>query len=142
MRELVRARPLLGTLVVIRAAGASRQALMEGIDRAFARVALVHRLMSFHDPTSELTTINREAWRREVAVSRETLDVLTLAREIHRLADGVFDPAVAPHLIRWGYLPSLAPPEADRPTSPKANARASATLANLAIDRRGCVRFE
>lgn len=141
MREVVRVRPLLGTFVVIRAAGTTSDWLMTGIDRAFGRVADVHRLMSFHDPASELSRINREALRRDVAVSADTWAVLSLARHIHSVSDGLFDAAVAPLLMRGGHLPH-------QPTSPVSSRKTDTpaghdygTLSDLRLHPNGRVRF-
>jgi FAD:protein FMN transferase len=56
-----RKQPLLGTFVEIAAAGAPRGDLQEAVDAAFAAVAEVHRLMSFRDPQSDVSRLNREA---------------------------------------------------------------------------------
>jgi len=68
-----RARPMLGTLVEIAIVddlpGANA---MGAIELAFAAVERVQALMSFHDPLSELSRINRVAWLRPVTVSDET----------------------------------------------------------------------
>ena len=51
--ELRRARPLLGTLVEITARGECEAELTRAIDAAFAAMARVHRLMSFHERNSD-----------------------------------------------------------------------------------------
>ena len=63
-----RKQPLLGTFVEIAAAGAARGDLQEAVDDAFAAVAEVHRLMSFHDPQSDVSRLNREAFAGVVSV--------------------------------------------------------------------------
>ena len=123
MSEIVRVRPLLGTFVTVRARGGPRDILTSAVDRAFARVAHVQAVMSFHDSASELSLLNREAARRPVAVSPDTLAVLRLAREIYLASDGLFDSAIAPHLVEWGYLPRGSRGGADLPPSPQATAR-------------------
>jgi FAD:protein FMN transferase len=64
-----RTQPLLGTFVEIAAAGADRDDLQQAIDKAFAAVAQVHRLMSFHDPHNDVSRLNREASTRAVPVT-------------------------------------------------------------------------
>ncbi len=71
-REVRRARPLLGTLVDVACDGSPND-----ITAAFATIEKVHRLMSFHDPSSDVTRINREAFRR--TVMRSSLDLARLA---------------------------------------------------------------
>ena len=104
-----RARPLLGTLVEIAIEDDLPSAdSMQLIDRAFAAVARVQALMSFHNPLSELSRINREAWLRTVSVSDETWQVLTAAQQLSEASDGLFDITVAPALECAGFLPRHA----------------------------------
>ena len=103
--EQTRSRPLLGTFVTIRAAGADAAGLSRGIEAAFAAIARTQGSMSFHDPDSELSLLNREAHARGVTVSEDLFTVLSLARRIHHASDGAFDVAIAPELVRWKYLP-------------------------------------
>jgi FAD:protein FMN transferase len=100
-----RTQPLLGTFVEIATAGADRDGLQQAIDEAFAAVAQVHRLMSFHDPHSDVSRLNREASIRAVPVHAWTYQVLEMAIELHRQSAGVFDVTVAPLLQQCGLLP-------------------------------------
>jgi thiamine biosynthesis lipoprotein len=100
-----RARPLLGTLVDIAAADAARPAMESAIEAAFAAVAQVHRLMSFHDSDSDVSRVNRDAGTRAVAVHPWTYHVIETALELHRGSNGAFDIAVAPVLQNLGVLP-------------------------------------
>ena len=103
--EQTRSRPLLGTFVTIRGAAADAGALSRGIEMAFAAIASVQASMSFHDPDSELSVVNRDAHNRCVPVSEDLFAVLSLARRIHDASDGAFDVAIAPELVQWKYLP-------------------------------------
>ena len=103
-----RARPLLGTFVEIAAAGAPRRDLQHAIDKAFAAVAQVHRLMSFHDAASDVSRLNREAAVRAVAVHAWTYQVLETAAELNRRSGRLFDVTVAPLLQQRGLLPRHA----------------------------------
>jgi thiamine biosynthesis lipoprotein len=103
--SICRARPLLGTFVEIRSAGATRVTTEQAIDAAFAVIDKIHRLMSFHDPDSDVSRLNREARHRSVAVDSWTHQVLETALALHRRSLGVFDIAVAPALQRLGLLP-------------------------------------
>lgn len=100
-----RTQPLLGTFVEIAASGADRSDLQQAVDEAFAAVAKVHRLMSFHDPQSEVSRLNREASARAVPVDAWTYQVLEMALELYRQSAGVFDVTVAPLLQERGLLP-------------------------------------
>lgn len=103
--EIRRCRPLLGTFVEITARGKSSVVLKRGIDAAFAAVAEVHRLMSFHDPESDVSRMNRDAFPKGVAVHPWTWQVLKSAQQFSQESDGVFDIAIAPLLMKWNYLP-------------------------------------
>jgi len=105
--NLRRARPLLGTFVEIEVAGAANAEMNAAINAAFEAVASVHRLMSFHEPDSDVSRLNREACVRPVGVHAWTYQVLEAAVEMHRRSNGIFDIAVAPTLQAMGLLPRL-----------------------------------
>src|SRR5438876_1883939 len=98
--EIRRCRPLLGTFVDIACQGSPSD-----IGCAFAAIEKVHRLMSFHDPTSDVARMNRNAARRPVKVHPWTWGVLKCAHEFSRKSDGVFDVTMARQLVKWDYLP-------------------------------------
>ncbi len=83
---ITRARPLLGTIVAIRA-----DVEQSAIDRAFAAVERVHRLMNFHSTEGDVASINREAHRRWVAVDPWTFAVLQCAKQVSAATRGAFD---------------------------------------------------
>src|SRR5262245_16008048 len=108
--DVRRCRPLLGTFVEIAASHASTADAHRAVDAAFDEVALVQRHMSFHDPDSDVSRLNREALDGVVAVHPATFAVLRLARLIAEGSHGCFDVTVAGELVRRGMLP--------RPRSP------------------------
>jgi thiamine biosynthesis lipoprotein len=105
-----RARPLLGTIVALRVEGATPW-IDDAVERAFAAIADVQRRMSFHDPDSELSRINRTAAHAEQCVSAPTWRVLRAALALARASDGRFDPSIGSRLVAWRQLP--APSSAD-----------------------------
>ena len=104
--KIERARPLLGTSVAIRVHGMQEGEGHRAINEAFDEVAHVHRLMSFHEPVSDVSRLNREAVGRSLEVDPATFTVLQQAEEISRLSGGCFDITIAPELVRQGALPS------------------------------------
>ncbi|HEY9199771.1 MAG TPA: FAD:protein FMN transferase [Gammaproteobacteria bacterium] len=104
-RDYTRARPMLGTLVEISAGGPDANHVAAAIAQAFRAVETVHRLMSYHDPHSDVSRINREAALRPVTVHAWTWRVLAAAEKISEASDGLFDITVAPVLAGLGYLP-------------------------------------
>jgi thiamine biosynthesis lipoprotein len=103
--ELRRARALLGTLVDIQARAGHESAVARGIEAAFTDVKRVHRLMSFHDPGSDVSRMNREAHRRSVKINKWTWDVLRAAQQFACESDGAFDVTVGGLLATWKFLP-------------------------------------
>ncbi len=113
IRTFRRARPLLGTVVEISVGGLDEGAANQAIDRGFAAIAEIHRLMSFHEPDSDISRLNREAFTAPVAVHPHTFAVLRHAQEFAVASDGLFDITIAPRLVAWGVLPRPHAPEPD-----------------------------
>ena len=116
-----RAQPWLGTLVEIsvadaKAPGESRVAI--AINAAFAAIALVHRTMSFHDPVSDISAINRLAVGDRIAVDAGTATVLRCAAMLEEISAGMFNIACGEQLAAWGYLPQPSAPATSTPDAP------------------------
>ena len=79
-----RARPLLGTLVDITATGGKHDQLERAIESAFNVVEHVHRLMSYHEPDSDVSRLNRANGSTPIVVHEWTYAVLQTALEIER----------------------------------------------------------
>jgi len=105
--EIRRCRPLLGTYVELTVEHAGDAAAHEAAGRAFAEIATVHRLMSAHDPESDLARIQQDGLATPVEVDPRTHEVLALAARLHAESDGVFDVTVGSELARRGLLPAL-----------------------------------
>lgn len=99
-----RAQPWLGTLVSIRAEGLREPEAHRVIDLAFAEIAAVHRLMSFHDSGSDVSRLNRDAARYPVEVHPWTWSVLKQGQQFSKVSAGCFDVTVAAELVAWGLL--------------------------------------
>lgn len=100
-----RAQPWLGTLVSIRVEGLPVSRAHRAIDAAFAEVAAVHRLMSFHQEDSDVSMLNRHAVDEPVAVHPYTFQVLQWALRFSSCSNGCFDISVAGELVDWQFLP-------------------------------------
>jgi thiamine biosynthesis lipoprotein len=83
------------------------------VEAAFAVVADVHRLMSFHEAGSDVSRLNRTAANGAVSIHPWTYQVLEMAAEMNRRSAGAFNIAVAPTLQQLGQLPC----EQDAPPS-------------------------
>ena len=82
---IARARPLLGTLVSIRADGDEA-----GLHAAFAAIERVQALMGPGEE-SDVSRIERHALAAPVTVDRWTFEVLRTARAVSRASRGAFD---------------------------------------------------
>ena len=102
---LRRAKPLLGTIVEIRANCDHEASFVAATDAAFARIANIHRAMSFHEPQSDLQAVARCRAGEHVVVDQDTWNVLQLALQIERDSESIFNPTIAPMLVRNGLLP-------------------------------------
>jgi thiamine biosynthesis lipoprotein len=100
-----RARPLLGTYVAIHVGGLAEDTALVAIERGFAAIADIHRLMSFHEPDSDLSRMNRDALGAPVTVDPRTLAVLSVAAELAEQSGGVFDVTIGSEQVRRGRLP-------------------------------------
>jgi thiamine biosynthesis lipoprotein len=112
-----RARPLLGTFVEIAVAGQTFDAAEAAVEAAFAAVATVHRLMSFHEAGSDVSRLNRGAASGPVRVHDWTYQVLVVACDLHRRSGGMFDILVAPALQKLGLRPSVPATSSPSPRS-------------------------
>lgn len=104
-QAIERAQPWLGTLVSIRVEGMPEREAHRAIDAAFDEIATVHRLMSFHDPQSDISRLNRAGARLPVDVHPYTYEVLQQAIQLSACTDGCFDVTVGAELVEWELLP-------------------------------------
>jgi len=100
-----RARPLLGTVVALRVEGDAAR-IEAAIDDAFSAVAAVQRCMSFHDPDSDLSQLNRAAAKTPQTVCAALWRVLHASLALARASDGRFDPSIGWQLVQWRQLPA------------------------------------
>lgn len=106
--EIRRARPLLGTIVEIGARGPNAST---GVEAAFGEIETVHRLMSFQEPSSDVSRINRASPGTIVQIDPRTYEVLACAQMISRLSRGAFDITVGGKLTVENVLPKPAEAE-------------------------------
>jgi len=98
-----RAQPWLGTIVDITA-----DCDQAGLNAAFAQIAQVHHLMSFHDPASDIARFNQAATGARLVLNAHTMQVLQLAEQLRLATDGIFNIGCAPRLVENGLLPAPA----------------------------------
>jgi thiamine biosynthesis lipoprotein len=130
---LERATPLFGSLVRIRVEGCDDALAMAATSAAVRAMTCIHGQMSFHEPASGLSILNRDAARRAIRAPPHMMMVLAEALAVARDSGGVFDPTVAPLAVRARNLPR---PEGAPDPDPAADWR------DVELDRmEGTVRF-
>jgi len=97
-----RMRPLLGTYVEVAAVDAVAPDAC--IEAAFAAIRAVHERLSFHEPDSELSRLNRSAGV-QIRLSPLSQRVLRLARGLQIASGGLFNCTVGGALVQGGHLP-------------------------------------
>ncbi|MES2047637.1 MAG: FAD:protein FMN transferase [Pseudomonadota bacterium] len=109
-----RAQPWLGTLVEISISDdLAAPVLQQTFQAAFAAIAQIHGLMSFHAPDSDVSRINQAAVGSQLTLNPHTYTVIAAALKLSEASAGLFDIRVAGRLVEWGYLPQ---PEATHTT--------------------------
>jgi FAD:protein FMN transferase len=83
--------------------GPDREALQRAADAAFEEARRLDRLLSNYIPSSEWSTVNRDAAARPVTVPAELFDLLDACLEYHRRSEGAFDITVGPLMKVWKF---------------------------------------
>lgn len=105
-----RCKPLLGTYVEVSVSSESDDnTLLDITDDVFSEIHRIESLMSFHNPDSELSYVNREAYKHPCPISRDMEEVLITALNLSKKTNGVYDVSIAPSLVRNGLLPDHFP---------------------------------
>ena len=100
-----RCRPLLGTFVEISLSGDSAEQLRLCGEKGFLAIESVARQMSFHEPLSEVSRVNRTPIGQWTKVSVPLLHVLSFALDLQFKSEGRFNVSTARPLVFWGMLP-------------------------------------
>ena len=98
-----RMKPLLGTFVEISADARSPEQ-ERAVERAFERISFIQSLLSFQDPTSDLSRLNANPGS-DVELHAESIRVLRLAHAMTVASGGLFNCTVAGRLVREKLLP-------------------------------------
>jgi len=110
LSRIKRAQPLLGTYVEVTLHDSREPEFLHAVaNEAFRVIRRVQDLMSFHDPASEVSQLNRTAHLRPLPVSPWTRRVLEHACQLSAATQGAFDITVAPQLVKLGHLPRHQP---------------------------------
>lgn len=98
----------MGTSYLVELVDASAELKLEAIgDSIEATLNSVDAEMSTYKPESEVSRFNRAAAGSSTAVSADTLQVVELARLVHKQSKGAFDITVGPLVDVWGFGPDM-----------------------------------
>ena len=108
MANLQRCKPLLGTFVSIsiNSVSMNEATLIDLCDDAFAEIERIQNTMSFHDINSELSHINREAFKKPYPLSTDMHHIITTALSLSAATEGYYDITITPELIHRRILPA------------------------------------
>lgn len=93
---------MMGTIIRITVAGATKEQAGPSIDKAFDEIRRLESLLSEWIPTSDISRINAAAGESPVSVHGETIDVIQAANKISEWSGGAFDLSWA--ALRGMYL--------------------------------------
>lgn len=99
---LRRSMPTMGTLANVSVFGVHPERARHAVEAAFAEIRLVERLMTTHDPSSQLSRVNERSGSDAPRVDGRVLDVARMAVEWSRATDGRFDATTLPLVRAWG----------------------------------------
>jgi thiamine biosynthesis lipoprotein len=91
----------MGTLANVTVVAEDEDTAQKSIAEAFETFEEVERLMSYHNPDSQINIINRDAHNSPVKADESIFLVLQNAVEFSRLTGGAFDITVAPLIDLW-----------------------------------------
>jgi len=133
-------RVVMGTFANITAVAADSRTAKACVEAAFSRLKRVDELMSDYKSDSQLSQVNRDAFKEPVHVDDDLFEVLDIAVEYSGQTDGAFDVTVGPVVKLWREAEETGalPPEEDI-----AQAGSKVGFEKLILDRENkTVRFK
>ncbi len=94
-------RLVMGTFGRVIAVAGDSAAALKSIEAAFEEIAIVEKLMSYHNEDSQINNVNRNAYKAPVEVSERTFEVLQRSVEFSGITGGAFDITVGPMVDLW-----------------------------------------
>jgi FAD:protein FMN transferase len=89
-----RLRAALGTWVAIEAAASTEKRALAGLEAAYLAVFEIGRRLHPYGEASELARIHAASPHTQVPIAASTWELLRLARRVHALSEGIFDPCL------------------------------------------------
>jgi len=101
VRTATLGRLLMGTVVESEASHPDLSVALEACRSSLERIAKVDRLMSIFRSDSELSLVNRTAWRKPIVVGTDTFTVLAESERLAHLTGGALDVTIHPLMQLW-----------------------------------------
>ena len=132
-------RMVMGTFVKITAVAADEATINKSFTAAFDKLVAVDEMMSDYKPESELSKVNRDAFKNPVKISDELFEVLRASVEYSKKTEGAFDITIGPVVELWRRTEK----EGAKPTEQElASAKARTGYEKLILDQQNkTVRF-
>lgn len=119
--------------------GANEARLRAVGEAALAEIEDTERRLSFFDPGSSISRVNREAHRRWVEVDADTFELLQMCVDVHHASGGAFDVTIGPMMRILFHRRGDTPPS----DAAIADAARAVGMDGVALDpERRAVRFE
>jgi thiamine biosynthesis lipoprotein len=82
-----------------------RETYLQSVTEAvFQEVSRLEAQLSFYNPDSDISDLNRRAAHRPVVVEPRLFHLLSKAKALSEATGGAFDPTVAPLMRCWGFV--------------------------------------
>ena len=131
LARVQRLRVAMGTWTAIEAAAPTQPQAVGAIEAAYRAIANVERRMHPRREGSEVARLNSSTPQTHTPIAESTWRVLQLAKILHRLCDGAFDPCLPSHPGRLGDL---------RLSGPEMSFRSALCQVPIALDLGGIAK--
>lgn len=101
----------MGTNIEVEVWAESETKAQKALNAVMAEMDRINLLMSPYVESSELSVLNREAYAKEVNVSKELYDLLQLSVEMGNMSNGAFDITFASVGFLYNYQDQVRPDE-------------------------------
>lgn len=116
LRKYTRSILTMGTYAEVTIYGQNKKSTEKVFEKVFDAFRAVDKKMSIYKKDSELSRVNREAYKQSIEISDELAYVLKKSIYFSKLSKGDFDVTVAPLMELWGFIQKrkTLPPLAER----------------------------
>jgi thiamine biosynthesis lipoprotein len=93
----------MGTIGQVIAVASDERTANTAIERTFESLRSIEHMMSYHDPNSELSALNRMAFLQDFAASPYLFDIIARGIEMGSRSEGAFDITIGPLVDLWQH---------------------------------------